>query len=127
MYIVGIGSVKTKINVEGSSSKIKVAQGDDFQIIVKAVDNQSDPMSIINVFQFDVSKSARKAEMASLATFGGQNNNKLKLVEYTAKKYGENSYILTLQNPPTGEFGITVRNPNNKDEKNIIVACFGID
>lgn len=95
MYIVGIGSVKTKINVEGSSSKIKVAQGDDFQIIVKAVDNQSDPMSIINVFQFDVSKSARKAEMASLATFGGQNNNKLKLVEYTAKKYGENSYILT--------------------------------
>lgn len=127
MYLVGIGSIKTKINVKGSTSKVRVKQGDDFKLIIKAVDNVSDPMSIINIFQFDVTSSARKAELSSLATFGGHNDNKLKLVEYTAKKYGESSYLITLKDAPSGEFGITVKNPNNKDEKNIVVACFGID
>ena len=37
------------------------------------------------------------------------------------------SYLITLKEKPVGEYGITVRNPNSLDEKNIIVASFGID
>lgn len=127
MYLVGIGSVKSKINIKGAASKVRVGHDETFNLIVRAVDNQSDPMSIIRVFQFNVSKSARKAELSSLATFGGHNDNKLDLVEFTAKKYGESSYILTLKDAPVGELGVIVKNPNNKDEKSMIVACFGID
>ena len=66
-------------------------------------------------------------ELSSLSTFGGASSNNLELLPYTAKKYGESSYLITLKEKPVGEYGITVRNPNSLDEKNIIVASFGID
>lgn len=127
MYIVGMGKVKTKINVDGGKASARVSQGEDFKLIVKAVDNQSDPLSIINIFQFDASGSKRKAELSSLGTFGGHTDNKLELIEYSAKKFGESSYLITLKSKPIGEIGVIVKNPNNRDEKSIIVACFGID
>ena len=34
---------------------------------------------------------------------------------------------LTLDETPAGEYGITVSNPNNIDEKMVIVSAFGID
>ena len=46
---------------------------------------------------------------------------------FTAEKYGENSYYLTFGDAPAGEYGIIVTNPNNVDEKMIIVSAFGID
>ena len=36
-------------------------------------------------------------------------------------------YYLTLDESPVGEYGITVSNPNNIDEKMVIVSTFGID
>ena len=122
MYIVGMGKVKTKLNVEGKAASTRAAQGEDFKLVVKAVDNNSDPLSIINIFQFEIGKNKRTAELSSLGTFGGHTDNKLELIEYSAKKFGESSYLITLKEKPVGEIGIMVRNPNNKDEKNIIVA-----
>ena len=127
VYLVGMGKVKTKINVDGPSAQVRLHQGDDFKLIVRAVDNNTDPMSIINIFQFETGKKVRKAELSSLSTFGGASSNNLELLPYTAKKYGESSYLITLKEKPVGEYGITVRNPNSLDEKNIIVASFGID
>lgn len=127
MYIVGIGTVKSKINIKGGSATARVNKEDDFYLIVKAVDNNSDPMSIVNIFEFETSKKARKAELSSANTYGGVNNDRLAYVEYTAKKYGKTSYLIKLKKPSTGEFGVMVRNPNNRDEKQIIVACFGVD
>lgn len=119
--------MKTKINVDGPSARVRLHRGDDFKLIVRAVDNNTDPMSIINIFQFETGKKVRKAELSSLSTFGGASNNNLELLPYTAKKYGESSYLITLKEKPVGEYGITVRNPNSLDEKNIIVASFAID
>lgn len=127
MYIVGMGKVKTKINVAGKSANVRASQDEDFKLVVRAVDNNSDPLSIINIFQFETGKNKRTAELSSLGTFGGHTDNNLKLIEYSAKKFGESSYLITLKEKPVGEMGVIVRNPNNKDEKNIIVACFGID
>lgn len=127
LYIVGIGSVKSKINIKGGSASARANKDDDFYLIVKAVDNSSDPMSIINIFEFEASKKVRKAELSSTNTFGGVNNDKLAYIEYTAKKYGETSYLIKLKKPYAGEFGLMVRNPNTKDEKQVVVACFGID
>ena len=120
-------TVKIKTNVDGPSAQVRLHQGDDFKLIVRAVDNNTDPMSIINIFQFETGKKVRKAELSSLSTFGGASSNNLELLPYTAKKYGESSYLITLKEKPVGEYGITVRNPNSLDEKNIIVASFGID
>ena len=44
----------------------------------------------------------------------------------TAEKYGESSYRLTFGEQPEGEYGIIVSNPNNVDEKMVIVSTFAI-
>ena len=34
VYLVGMGKVKTKINVDGPSAQVRLHQGDDFKLIV---------------------------------------------------------------------------------------------
>jgi len=48
-------------------------------------------------------------------------------IKFQAKKYGKSSYMLTLPSVEAGEYGAMVHNPNDKDEKAAIVACFGVD
>ena len=104
--IFGIGKAKTKL---------------------RAVDNATDPMSIINVFRFEAKKDKRMAEMASVSSFGSVKSNKLERLSFTGRKFGESSYLITLDETPAGEYGITVSNPNNLDEKQVIVSTFAID
>ena len=125
--IAGIGKVKTKIVIESPSASVRLKPTDEIKLIVKAVDNQGDPLSIIKIFSFDVTKTKRLAEIASMSTFGSMKNNKLEYLRFSAEKYGNQSYLITLKDKPKGEYGITVSNPNQKDEKEIIVSTFAIE
>ncbi|NCC09858.1 MAG: hypothetical protein EOM31_05010 [Bacteroidia bacterium] len=127
MYIVGIGKIKSRLTVQGPVAATRINKNDSFKLIIRGVDNNSDPLSIISIFKFEKKAKERRAELSSLATFGGQSDNNLNRVQYTAKKYGEACYEVIIQVIEAGEYGITVTNPNNKDEKNLIVACLGID
>lgn len=127
VYLTGIGKVKSKINVAGGQSPVRVPSSGKLQFIVRAVDNNSDPMSIVNVFRFKANSKARKAEVSSASSFGGTSQNNLDYVSFTAKKYGTSSYLIEIASLEPGEYGITVTNPNNKDEKSMIVSCFGVD
>lgn len=127
LYIVGIGKVKTRINIDGCCARVRVNKDDDFKLIIRAVDNNTDPISIISIFEFEKKGKIRRAELSSSSTFGGVSNNNLEPIEFTAKKYGESSYLITLENKSAGEYGIIVRNPNTLDEKTTIVTTFGID
>jgi len=126
-YIFGIGKVKTRIVIEGGESATRLTPADDIRFIIKAVDNSTDPLSIIDIFRMKPSKKDRRAEISATGTFSGASSNNLDRLRFTASKYGEKSYLLTLVDKPAGEFGITVRNPNNVDEKAIIVSSFAID
>ena len=125
-YIFGIGKVKTRIVIDGSHSSTRYSLEDEIQFIVKAVDNSTDPLSIIDIFRMKPSKKDRRAEIAATGTFSGASSNNLDRLQFKAKKYGETSYLLTLATKSAGEFGITVRNPNNLDEKALIVSTFAI-
>ena len=127
MFLVGMGKIKTKINVAGEQSRVRIPQRTNIQFVVRASDNSSDPMSIVSVFRFKTSGKARKAELSSVGTFGGASSNKLDYIDFSAKKYGESSYLITIPVIEEGEYGITVVNPNNQDEKQMIVSCFGVD
>ena len=65
--------------------------------------------------------------MSSLGTFSGSSENNMQYVKFKGKRYGDYSYVLTIPNIEAGEYGITVKNPNNRDEKNTIVSTFGVD
>lgn len=127
VLIVGIGKAKTKIIIESPEAAVRLNGDDEIRFIVKAVDNATDPLSIINVFRFEATKKRRLAEVASASTFGSVKSNKLERLRFDAVKYGENSYLLTLRDKPAGEFGITVSNPNHVDEKQMIVSTFAIE
>lgn len=125
--IIGIGKAKTKMIVESPAAAVRLNGDDEITFIVKAVDNATDPISIINVFRFETNKKRRLAEVASASTFGSVKSGKLERLRFDARKYGESSYLLTLRDKPAGEFGITVSNPNHVDEKQMIVSTFAIE
>lgn len=127
LYLVGIGKIKTRIDIEERHAEVRASEEEDFKLIVRAVDNNTDPISIISIFKFDLKGQRRRAELSSLSTFGGNSENNLNTLPFVAKKYGESSYIITPEHNIPGEYGVIVRNPNALDQKTLIVASFGID
>lgn len=124
--IFGIGKAKTKLIIDTPEAAVRLKGDNDIRFIVKAVDNATDPISIINVFRFETNKKKRLAELSSVSSFGSVKSNKLERLRFSAEKYGEKSYLLTLIDKPAGEYGITVSNPNSLDEKGTIVSTFAI-
>lgn len=126
LYLVGIGSVKSRIHIPGGAAGVRGKAG-AIQLIIRARDNESDPLSIIRIFAFQAKKKERRAVIASSATFSGTEMNNLDLQSFTADRFGEKSYILTLPACPPGEYGVIIDEPNTVSEKNVIVSSFGVD
>ena len=128
VYLTGIGSVKSRIHVEGNSSSVRCSQVDGpIVLIVRAANNENDPNSFIRVFKFEQKKKERRAELAKLNTLGGSSDNNFDYIEYVGEKYGEKSYKLTLNQVEPCEIGVIISNPDKVDEKQMIVRCLGVD
>ena len=125
VYIAGFAASKskTKVLVEGGSASVRF---DAAQPIVRAKDNKADPMSIVRVFRMKSTKKNRSAVISAVGSFS-VNSNTMDYLRFSAEKYGESSYRLTFDERPAGEYGIIVSNPNNVDEKMVIVSAFAID
>ena len=117
VYIAGlaVNKSKTKILVAGSQANVRFA-----------ADEPVNPMSIVRVFAMKNNRKQRSAVISAVGSFNVTSND-MEYLPFTAEKYGENSYYLTFGDAPAGEYGIIVTNPNNVDEKMIIVSAFGID
>jgi len=128
VYLTGIGKVKTKIDIPGCCSSASLNPKNEIKLVIRAVDNETDPLSIIQVFKFKKMKKKRLAEIASAGTFSGSSLNNLDYLEFKGEKYGEKSYLLTINEYTRGEeYGIIVNNPNSLDQKQLIVSTFGIE
>lgn len=90
LYIFGIGSVKSKISIDGCCSKVIYDKSKSPQLIIRAVDNETDPASIISIFKFKSKKNSRKAELSSLTSFIGSSENNLDYVKFEAKNSSKN-------------------------------------
>ena len=118
---------KTKIKINGCCSKIVYKPKTEINLVVRAVDNETDPMSIVNIFKFKRKKKKRVAELASYGIWSSSTNN-LDRLKFKAKKYGEKSYLLTVSEYERNtEYGIIITNPNSLDEKSVIVSTFAIE
>ena len=107
LYLTGIGKVKSRLTVAGTTSKSTVQGGRTTRLIVKAKDNATDPQSFISIFKFEVKGTLSKTE-----------SNNLSSVDYNAKRYGKNSYYLVLNDLEPGEYGIVIGDPNTENTKN---------
>lgn len=128
VYIAGFAASKskTKVVIDGSTAGVRFDGGEPFELIVRAKDNKADPMSIVRVFRMKATKKNRSAVIAAVGSFTVSTNT-MEYLPFSASKYGESSYRLTFDTRPTGEYGIIVSNPNNVDEKLVIVSTFAID
>lgn len=121
-----VSKAKTKVLIDGERANVRFDNAHPIALVVRVKDNAADPMSIVRVFRMKPSKKRRSAVIAAAGTFHVTSNN-MDYLPFSARKYGESSYYLTLDETPAGEYGITVSNPNNIDEKMVIVSAFGID
>ena len=117
------------LEIEGGAAKTRISKDQSIKLVVKATDNNSDPLSIINIYRFKVKKEKRitvLGENNSGTLMKSRTNTKNQLY-FIGKRYGTSSYLLTIDDIEPGEYGIVVTNPNNVDEKRTIISCFGVD
>ncbi len=127
-YIAGFAASKskTKVIVDGGSAKVRFQDGQPLVLIVRAQDNKADPMSIVRIFRMKANKKQRAAVISAIGSFS-VTSNQMDYLPFTAKKYGKSSYYLTFDETPAGEYGVIVSNPNNVDEKMVIVSTFAVE
>lgn len=128
LYLVGIGKVKSRLTLAGPTSKSKVKGGSTTRLVIKAADNKTDPNSFINIFKFEVKGKERRYQLAEAGTLSKSENNNLASVDYKAKKYGESSYYIVLEDLTPGEYGIVIGDPNSDNTKNSLkVTTFTVE
>ena len=120
VYIAGlaVNKSKTKILVAGSQANVRFAADEPVNLIVRAVDNKTDPMSIVRVFAMKNNRKQRSAVISAVGSFNVTSND-MEYLPFTAEKYGENSYYLTFGDAPAGEYGIIVTNPEFADVRSL--------
>ena len=119
LYLTGIGKVKSRLTINGAKSTNAITAQRTTRLILKAKDNTTDPNSFINIFKFDIYKNKeRRYQLAEVGTLSASKTNNLASIEFKAKKYGESSYLIQLEDLEPGEYGIIIGDPNNQNTKN---------
>ncbi len=118
LYLTGIGKVKSRLTLKGIKSTSKAVGSPTTRLIVKAADNKTDPNSFISIFKFEIKGKERRYLLAETGTLSKTESNNLSSVDYKAKKYGESSYYIVLEDLTPGEYGIVIGDPNHENTQN---------
>ncbi len=117
------------LEVAGGSSSTRFPANQPLQLVIRAIDNNSDPLTIVSIYKLK-SKGKKRTVLLSTdnsGTFLKSRTNSKGLIKFEGKKYGKSSYLITLKDLEAGEYGIVVANPNTRDEKRTVVSCFAIE
>lgn len=99
---------KTKVNltVKGAESKTALPKG-RLTFVIKTGENQKDPKDVFGIFQFEVKKSKRQYQLAEAGVLSGiQSTMNFNSVPSEAKKYGEDCYLVVIDNAEPGQYAI---------------------
>lgn len=99
------------IAFEGGQSSYKIKNSDnDVRLIIKTENNNNDPMGIYRIVRFKESKKDRRIQWFefSPSLLGNKDAKKKGFLSFTAHKYGESSYMVTIpaSELEPGEYGI---------------------
>ncbi len=117
------------LEIAGGRAQTRFSLGEPLQLVVRGVDNNSDPLTIISIYKLKSKSKSRSVVISedNSGTLMKSRTNSKGLIRFNGKKYGSSSYLITLKDLKVGEYGIVVSNPNNRDEKKVVVSCFAID
>lgn len=105
------GAVGMDIVFKGGSSAYQVADASGgIRLLVKADNNDHDPMDVYRIVKFRASKKERRIQWMEFepALLGSGDASKAGFISFTGHKYGEQSYILEIpaEQLEKGEYGI---------------------
>lgn len=113
---------------KASSYTAKLADG-DVKIIVKAENNETNPVDLYRIVRFNTSKKERSIQWFeySSSLLGSADAQKNGYVNFSGSKYGEKSYLLTipLSSLEEGQYGVFYM--NIESALAIPVATFGVE
>lgn len=119
LYLTGIGKIKSRLTLAGVQSVNTAKGASRTRLIIKAKDNETDPNSFINIFKFEIyNKKERRYQLSEIGTLSKAETSNLSSIEFKAKKYGESSYLIQMDDLTPGEYGIVLGDPNNDNKKN---------
>lgn len=116
-YVTGVGKVKGKNCVNGSTSSNIIPMSDTIMFIAKHITNEVNPNQIFNIFRLEQGKGKRCIQVASAGTFSGTKMMDIKEIQFSASKYGESSYLIKITNLEQGEYSITFE--GSRDQFNL--------
>lgn len=124
------GAVGMDIVFSGKASAYSAdSVNGDLHIIVKASDNNTNPVDLYRIVRFNTTKKERRVQWLELGSslLGSGEAEKNGYISFSGKKYGEASYILTIpaSELKAGQYGIFFMNVESSLA--IPVATFGID
>ena len=101
-----LDKAKVKLTLKGKESPISVQSG-TVTLIVRAASNETDPRQVFGIMKLDVEKKARTFPMGDYSLMGGSNATlSYSNVAFTAEKYGNSSYVVTIDNAEAGEYAV---------------------
>lgn len=117
------------LEIVGSKAQTRITKGHPIKLVVRAKDNESDPLSFIRVYRLQAKKKKRVTILSedNSGTLMKSRTYTENQLSFIGEKYGKSSYLITIKGIETGEYGIVVSNPNNIDETRTVVSCFGVD
>lgn len=129
LYLTGIGKIKSRLTIDGVKSINTTKAQKTTRLILKAKDNDTDPNSFINIFKFQIyNNKERRYQLSEVGTLSAAKTTNLASVEFKAKKYGESSYLIQLEDLTPGVYGIVIGDPNNVNTKNALkVTTFTVE
>ena len=109
------------LRIEGKASPVKISVESNYLFIVKMASNELDPADEIAIIRMKVKRKHRQIKISEEKIFGGQSYNELDYIPYSAKKFGDSSYLLTVnQTLEPGEYAIMLRNVSD------VLNAFGV-
>jgi len=131
----------TLMEIKGATSSLRVKKGESLDIVINAGQNDINPLQLIRIVKFDKKKKTREKklgeESTAKAAFGlsvtGRTDAKFAIendVEFTAKKFGHQSYRISIPYIEQGEYGILIDGANATGQSNLdalIITTLGVD
>jgi hypothetical protein len=120
-YVGGVNGDVSFMQIKGTTSTVRLPQSQKYSFIVRVNSNDFDPLEAIAIVKMVSSRENRIIKVGSTDVLGQQKSGDLTYVSYDGKKYGQSSYLLTINNElEPGEYAIQLRSASD------VLNCFGV-
>jgi len=107
--LIGIGKAKSKNVISGSSSPVRLKEGNPFKFIIKTGNQQINPNEYFNVFSLESSKEKRYVKVGQSNSFGTSKSMDLDYQTFKATPYGKHSFLIEISSLEKKEYAITIK------------------